>query len=81
MLKYELCVYLPALFEATDTKLQSDKPSQPNAIQGWVQPSSAQIPQDVSYIYDGDSLFHKIPWKTGQTYESLCWKYTEYVKK
>ena len=54
---------------------------QPNAIQGWVPPSSTQIPQDVSYIYDGDSLIHKIPRKTWQTYESLCVKYTEYVKK
>ena len=39
------------------------------------------MPQDVSYIYDGDALIHNIPWKTGQTYESLCGKYTEYVKK
>ena len=36
--------------------LQSDKPSQAKAIQGWVQPSSTQIPQDVSYIYDGGNL-------------------------
>ena len=81
VLKYEICVYPPALIEATGTMLQSDKPSEPNALQGWVQPSSAHIPQDVSYIYDGDALIHKIPWKTGQTYVSLSWKYTEYAKK
>ena len=40
VLKYELCVYPPALLEAAGTMLQSDKPSQPNAIQGWIQPSS-----------------------------------------
>ena len=40
VLKGELCVYPPALFEATGTMLQSDKSSQANAIQGWVQPSS-----------------------------------------
>ena len=81
VLKYEPCVYPPALFEATGTMLQFDKPSQTNAIQGWVPSSSTQIPQDVSYIYDRDALIHKSPWKTGQTYESLCGKYTEYVKK
>ena len=48
---------------------------QANAIQGWVQPSSTQTPQDVSYIYDWGGLIHKIPWKTGLTYESLCGKY------
>ena len=48
---------------------------QANAIQGWVQSSSTQIPQDVSYIYDWSGLIHKIPWKTGLTYQSLCGKY------
>ena len=28
-----------------------------------------------------DEYKYKIPWKTGLTYESLCGKYTEYVKK
>ena len=78
VLKDELCVYPPALFEATGTMLQSDKSSQANAIQRWVQPSSTQIPQDISYIYDGGAQIHKIPWKTWQTY---CGKYTAYVKK
>ena len=81
VLKYELCVSLPALFDAAGTMLQSDKPSQANAIQGWVQPSSIQIPQDISYIYDGGAQIHEIPLKTWQTYGSLCGKYTEYVKK
>ena len=83
VLKYELCVYPPALFEAAGTMmLQSDKPSQANAIQEWIHPSSIQIPQYVSYIYVGGALINKkIPWKTGQTCESLCLKYTEYVKK
>ena len=38
VLKYEICVDPPALFEATGTVLQSDIPSQANAIQGWVHP-------------------------------------------
>ena len=58
-LKYELCVYPPALFEATGTVLQSDIPSEDNAIQGCVHPSSTQIPQDVSYINDGGDLIQK----------------------
>ena len=61
--------------------LQSDKPSQENAIQEWVHPSSTQFLQDVSYICDGGVLILTIPWKTGQTYESLCGRYIEYVKK
>ena len=48
---------------------------QANAIQGWIQPSSNQIPQDGSYIYDWGGLIHKIPWRAGLTYESLCGKY------
>ena len=28
--------------------------------QGWVQPSSTQIPQDISYIYDEGAQIHKI---------------------
>ena len=56
MLKYELCVYPPALFEAAGSMLQSDKPSQANAIQGWIHPSSIQIPQYVSNIYVGGAL-------------------------
>ena len=81
VLRYELCVYPPVLYEATGSMLQSDKPSQANTIQGWVHPSSTQFPQDVSYIYDGGALILKIPWKTGQTYESLCGRYIQYVKK
>ena len=78
VLRYELCVYPPALFEATGSMLQSDKPSQAKAIQGWVHPSSTQFPQDVSYIFDGGALIIKIPWKT---YGSLCGRYIEYAKK
>ena len=37
-------------------------------------------PPDVSYIYDGGGLIHKIRRKTELTYESLFGKYTEYVK-
>ena len=59
VLKYEICVDPPALFEATGTVLQSDIPSQANAIQGWVHPSSTQIPQDDSYIYNGNALIQK----------------------
>ena len=81
VLKYELCVHPPALFEAAGSKLQSDKPSQANAIQRWMHPSSIQIPQYVSNNYVGGALIpNKNPWKTGQTCESLCGKYTEYVK-
>ena len=36
---------------------------QPNAIQGWLPHSRTQVPQDVSYIYGGYALIHKIPWK------------------
>ena len=50
VLKYEPCVYPPALFEATGTMLQFDKPSQANAIQDWVSSSSTQIPQDVTSV-------------------------------
>ena len=66
VLKYELCVYPPALFQATGTMLQSDIPSQANAIQGWVHPSSAQIPQDPSYIYHGGALIKEIHGKLGR---------------
>ena len=59
VLKYELCVYLPALFEPAGTMLQSDKPSQANAIQGWIHHSSIQIPQYVCYIYVGGALIKK----------------------
>ena len=58
VLRYELCVYPPVLYEATGSMLQSDKPSQANTIQGWVHPSSTQFPQDVSYIYDGGAHIH-----------------------
>ena len=82
VLKYELCVYPPGLFEAAGSMLQSNKPSQANAIQGWLHTSSIQIPQYVSNIYVGGALIpNKNPWKTGQTCESLYGKYTEYVKK
>ena len=81
VLKYELCVYPPALFEAAGTMmLQSDKPSQANAIQGWIHPSSIQIPQYVSYIYVGGALIKKIHGNLGRLV-SHCVKYTEYVKK
>ena len=81
VLNHELCVYPPALFEPAGTMLQSDQSSQANAIQGWIHHSSIQIPQYVSYIYVGGALIKKNLWKTGQTCESLCGKYTEYVKK
>ena len=44
VLKYELCVYSPALFKATGIMLQSDIPSQANAIQGWIHPSKYSNP-------------------------------------
>ena len=76
VLKYELCVYPPALFEATGTMLQSDEASQANTIQEWVQPSSTQIHQDVSYILEGGALIHKMPWKTANLWGNshLKWK-------
>ena len=74
--KYELCVYPPALCEATGTVLQSDIPSQANAIQGWVHPSSTQIPQDDSYIYNGNVLIQKISMENRADY----WV-TEHFKK
>ena len=81
VLKYELCVDPPALFEATRSVLQSDIPSQANAIQGWVHPSSTQIPR-MSVTSKMEMLWSKrYPWKTGQTNESLCGKYTEHLKK
>ena len=74
--KYELCVYPPALCEATGTVLQSDIPSQANAIQGWVHPSSTQIPQDDSYIYNWNVLIQKISMENRADY----WV-TEHFKK
>ena len=81
VLKYELCVYPPALFETSGTMLQSNKASLADAIWVSVQPCSAQVPQDVSYVLDGGALIHKIPWPAGQTYESICGMYTDYVQK
>ena len=54
---------------------------QANAIQGWIHPSSIQIPQYDSYIYDGGALILNKSMETGQTCESLCGNYTEHVKQ
>ena len=81
VLKCELCAYPPALFEATGVMLQPNKAALADAIWGTIQPSSPQVPQDVSYVLDGGALIHKIPWITGQTYESLCGSYSDYVKR
>ena len=75
VLKYELCVYPPVLFEAAGTMLQSDKPSQANALQVFKSPSMS-VTSMLEVLWS-----KKNPWKTGQTCESLCGNYIEYVKE
>ena len=55
--------------------------SQANAIQGWVQPSSTQIPQEISYIYDGGAQVLKIPWKLNRLMSHCVESILSYVKK
>jgi len=71
--KYELCSYLPALFQTTDILLETDKPALAEAI--WKQLPLAVhntvLPQNVQYVLDGGALLHRIPWNSGETYEGI----------
>ena len=81
ILRFELCSYPPAIFEARHVKMPANKPALADAI--W-----ALIPRDVvgstgqsQYVLNGGSLVHRILWQRGTTYNDICRQYTKYVTR
>ena len=72
VLKYELCVYSPELFEAPCCNPSSKCHTRMSTTFKYSNPAGCQLHL---WLNDWSGLIHKIPWKTGLTYESLCGKY------
>ena len=81
VLKYEICVDPPALFEATGTVLQSEyhlrqMPYRDEYTLQVLKSPRMTVTSTMEMLWS-----KKYPWKTGQTNESLCGKYTKHFKK
>ena len=79
--KYELCSYLPALFDSAQLLREPQKPVLANAIWALLSPSRPDITGEVRYVLDGGALVQRIPWTRGATYKDICTMYTRYVMK
>ena len=85
---YELCPFLPALFESTILMLEANKPALATALRqvtGKVSPDSDSITAQTDitdhYFLDGGSLLCRIKWVKGKTYGNIAEHYANFVLK
>lgn len=82
-LRYELCSYPPALFENSGIMRQPDKPALAKAI--WKEAKTDSIHHlpvsDRVTVVDGGWLLQQVPWKIGDTYDSICDSYVSFVTR
>ena len=77
--QYELCSYPPALFESQHAMLKADKAALANNIWKALPMKDPELPAQVTYVLDGGSLLHRVPWDAGKTWAAICNSYTRYV--
>lgn len=81
ILKFELCSFPPAIFEAKHIMRPANKPALADALWTLMPEDVAEPIGDNQYVLDGGSLLHRIPWSSGTTYIHICRQYTDYVTR
>ena len=83
-LKHELCSYPPALFERPSVLLKADKPQLATAIidhamTAVMDNAYTDVDEQHTYVLDGGSLIHRLPWSSGTTYADIAKSYVTLV--
>ena len=77
---YELCSFPAALFESNGLPLEASKPQFADAMWDTVNSVQTELPDEsLKYVLDGGALLQRLPWNSGDTYESICDSYGKYV--
>lgn len=80
--KYELCSYLPSLFDSSLMLLKPQKPALADAVWAKLLSDTTGPKGEVQYVLDGGALLHQIPWPRGfPKYREICDMYCQYVTK
>ncbi len=81
LFKYELCTHPAALFDRSSLPWEANKPALANALWKLVKNDSEAetLPDFVHYVLNGGSLLHRLSWKQGETFQSVCARYVTYV--
>ena len=72
LFKYELCSFLPALFESSALPLQANKPVLPNTLWQFIHESQREPGKYVQHVLDSVALLHCVPWPLGSVYNGVC---------
>jgi hypothetical protein len=84
VLEYELSPFPPALFDASYIMRKPDKTQLAKAIDAYAcrlsdEAVTNEVPQTESYVLDGGSLMHRIPWTKGSTYGAIADSYVDFT--
>ena len=79
---YELCSVPSSLVESSKSMRKANKPELANTLYKMIENNQnvQYLPSEVTYVIDGGSLLHKIPWKIGTTYQSIYDHYVDCLK-
>ena len=79
---YELCTFPPALVDMDGLLRGANKPQIADSIWSSTGPDvSLQLPSDVKYVLDGESLLHKVYLTKGKTFNEIFNLYVDYIIK
>ena len=85
VLEYELSPFPPALFDETSYIMRKpDKTQLAKAIDDYAgslsdEAVTNEVPQTESYVLDGGSLMHRVPWTKGSTYGAIADSYVDFT--
>ncbi len=81
LFKYELCTHPAAVFDRSSLPWEANKPALADALWKLVKNDSEAetLPDSVHYVLDGGSLLHRLSWKQGEMFQSVCARYVTYV--
>ena len=75
---HELCTFPPRLFAAEELLLSAETKSQLTKTFPAIE-RLEETNMTMKFVVDGGMLIHRIPWKVGSTYESICANYAAFL--
>ncbi|CAG2201846.1 unnamed protein product [Mytilus edulis] len=78
--KYELCSVPSSLFDNNGLPRQANKSILADSIWDFDGCGCLETGINVHHVLDGGSLIHRIPWTKGNSFNSICQAYIDYVK-
>ena len=80
LFKHELSSYSAVLFDTSLLPREAHKPELASALWGKIDSLEAGLGgDDIQYVIDGEALIQRIPWKHGDTFDSIFERYVTYV--